>query len=458
MAVPRLTDVFGLGFTQEDVDFAIPKLDEDIPLYIDPFLLWNSEKPEYVEQHKQLVGFFDLVREHVQSEDISAAANLFAGTTEPREVGLGYASGSKRGSNIGSGLIADIIGAFASIPQLGQGALRHTEELQLVVPGIAEDRISDTAACVTRKFLIEYTAEQVRKLGIPNRVFRLGNVFDPKKGCWCPAPQADLPYDPRNGSPILLVPLDLLRHLPWINYPDYYESAYSKRVLMPNQGRRAVAKAVVLAYNARNYVEVQRYVDEKEELRERCKPDPLFKPFTIATLKAKFKELRLLPTGADSGASRIYEDIVSALFPSLFYPTFEFAESRVRTLSGTHIRDLIFYNDGKTAFWKDIRKRHEARQPVFELKNVQSLDPDHVDQLYRYLGDEFGQFGVLVSRNPAPQAVLRNTVDLHSSKRVVILCVDDRDVELMITLAESSRDPTDALKKKYVEFTRMLPK
>ena len=75
MAVPRLTDVFGLGFTQEDVDFAIPKLDEDIPLYIDPFLLWNSEKPEYVEQHKQLVGFFDLVREHVQSASPAAAAS-----------------------------------------------------------------------------------------------------------------------------------------------------------------------------------------------------------------------------------------------------------------------------------------------------------------------------------------------------------------------------------------------
>ncbi len=36
---PRLNDFHSLPFKQEDVDFAIPFLDEDIPLYIDPFLL-----------------------------------------------------------------------------------------------------------------------------------------------------------------------------------------------------------------------------------------------------------------------------------------------------------------------------------------------------------------------------------------------------------------------------------
>jgi hypothetical protein len=105
-----------------------------------------------------------------------------------------------------------------------------------------------------------------------------------------------------------------------------------------------------------------------------------------------------------------------------------------------------------------MRQRFEARQPVYELKNVQSLDPDHVDQLLRYLGDEFGRFGVLVSRNPAPASVLRNTVDLHSAKRIVILCLDDRDIELMLALFESKRDGTEAIKKKFVEFTRMLPR
>ncbi len=41
---PRLNDFHNLPFTQEQVDFAIPFLDEDIPLYLDPFLLWKSRK------------------------------------------------------------------------------------------------------------------------------------------------------------------------------------------------------------------------------------------------------------------------------------------------------------------------------------------------------------------------------------------------------------------------------
>src|SRR5205814_6758716 len=36
---PRLNDHFALPFTQEEADFAIPFLDDDIPLYVDPFLL-----------------------------------------------------------------------------------------------------------------------------------------------------------------------------------------------------------------------------------------------------------------------------------------------------------------------------------------------------------------------------------------------------------------------------------
>lgn len=42
---PRLNDYYGVFLSQAKVDFAIPFLDEDIPLYIDPFRLWQS--PSY---------------------------------------------------------------------------------------------------------------------------------------------------------------------------------------------------------------------------------------------------------------------------------------------------------------------------------------------------------------------------------------------------------------------------
>ena len=455
-ANPRLTDVFRKSISQEEADFAIPRLQEDIPLYVDPFLFWISDNAQYRELHQRLVGFFRLVARRVSEGDATGAAQLLAGCEEQPALGLGYASSSKRGSSIGSKLIAEILRVHRDVPQLRDGTIRHIEELQLVVPGLAEDRISDTAAAILKDFFINYSAARAVEHGISTRHARLGNVYDARREAWVPSNESALPYNPADNSPILLAPLNLLRRLPWINYPDYYRSGYSARVLLAD--RRRIAKQAVLDFNTRTYVEVQRYVSEKERTGHNCRPDPLFEPFAPATLRAKFQELRNLPAGRSGGADRRFEYLASDILTSLLYPTLEFAQSRVRTVSGAHIRDLIFYNDGKGEFWRDLRDRYDARQPVFELKNVGALDPDHVDQLLRYLDPEFGRLGVLVTRHPTPAAVQRNLVDLHSAKRIAILCLNDRDIELMLAMVDSGRHASEVLKKSFVDFTRLLPK
>jgi hypothetical protein len=44
---PRLTDYHGIHKNQADLDFAIQFFDEDIPLYVDPFLESVSLEPKY---------------------------------------------------------------------------------------------------------------------------------------------------------------------------------------------------------------------------------------------------------------------------------------------------------------------------------------------------------------------------------------------------------------------------
>jgi hypothetical protein len=53
---PRLNDYHCLPFTQEQVDFAIPFLDDDIPLYVDPFLLRKSPAMQDQALHTALVA------------------------------------------------------------------------------------------------------------------------------------------------------------------------------------------------------------------------------------------------------------------------------------------------------------------------------------------------------------------------------------------------------------------
>ena len=74
-----------------------------------------------------------------------------------------------------------------------------------------------------------------------------------------------------------------------------------------------------------------------------------------------------------------------------------------------------------------------------------------------HLHDSFGNFGVIVTRKPAPRNVVQNTVDLYSAHRCAVIVLTDQDLDLMLRLMQSRRRPIDALKKAFVEFSRLLP-
>ncbi|WP_212732818.1 hypothetical protein [Streptomyces sp. TP-A0874] len=454
---PRLSDVFDLTIRQDEVSFVIPHLKEDLPLSIDPFLLWKSDSAEYAALHKILLSFVEKVRSEAVGGDETRAQLLLSEVAEPVELGLGYAAGTKRGSALGPALRTAITATFRDTPQLHSGDINHIELLALLVPKVAEDRISDITASVLKKWLAEYSGQQSKQLGIPTQNFRMVG-WDEGRLDWVPFTR-QLPYNPVDGSPIILCPLDLLRRLPWINYADYYRSTYAPLVLPPGRSRKAVPKESVLAYNRAHYDTVKGYVASREANASLCTPDPLFTPLRFTTLKRKLADLRKLPTGRAGGADKQFEDLAFDLLSSLLYPELDLAADQVRTISGAHIRDVIFHNDRKTAFLGDLRDQYGARQVVVELKNVKSLETEHVNQLYRYLDDEeIGRFGILLARNPPPRNVAQNIVDLHSSKRAAVLCLDDGDLELMLQLMESGRRPIEAIRKKHVEFTRTLPK
>jgi hypothetical protein len=454
---PRLSDVFGLVIRQDEVDFVVPHLREDLPLSLDPFLLWKSAHDDYRALHDALLKFIDQVRLHVVEGRIAKARALLAEVSEPVELGLGYASGSKQGSALGPATISAIVETFRQVPQLEQTGLDHIEVLALLVPKIAEDRISDVTASVIKAWLAEFTQARSDDLGLPTRKFRLlsWNVAARAWGSF----ESRLPYNPEDGSPVLLAPLNLLRRLPWINYGDYYRTAYAPLVLPARRMGKAVPKQDVLAYNRSHYNMIRTYVTRREQQADACGPDPLFTSLRLETIKRKMTQLRALPSGREGGADKEYEALAFDILSTLLYPELDLAAQQQRTASGSHIRDIIFHNDGKTPFLTDLRDQYGARQVVFELKNVAALQTEHVNQLWRYLdNDDMGRFGILLARTPPPRNVRGNIIDLHSSKRAAVLCLDDADLELMVNLLDSGRRPIEALRKKHVEFTRTLPK
>lgn len=84
---PRLTDFHNIHLPQAQTDFAIPFLDEDIPLYVDPFLLWRSPSQQDQALHTALINSFNHLGHLVKQGRQQDAKALLVALSECDEVG-----------------------------------------------------------------------------------------------------------------------------------------------------------------------------------------------------------------------------------------------------------------------------------------------------------------------------------------------------------------------------------
>lgn len=451
---PRINDYHGLAFTQEEVDFAVPFLDEDLPLCLDPFLLWKSPSLQDNSLHTAITNSFNQLGYLIRKGRKKEAIDILIRASECAEVGLGN-SATRKGTRIGQGTAEDILFLFEHIPQINKAGFVHFEEIQLYVEHISRDRISDIACNFMMSFLVDYTIQNSSQYRIPTVDIPELGIYDYKKHNFVEEKNIRLPVNPENGQPVLLVPKRWLRALPWINYDDYFDNYFQVEV---KKSDTPTERIKILEYNRRNYDVVSAYIRSKERTQEDCKNDPLFKPIPITSAKRQMAAIKTLPRGKTDNADKKYEDAVFKLMASLLYPQMDFATDQARTESGVLIRDLIFYNNKSYDFLEEIYNVYGSRQIVMELKNVKEVEREHIQQLNRYLNDTFGKFGILITRNKLPKAIFKNSIDLWSGQRRCIIALADEDLDMMVDLFESKqRLPIDVIKKKYIEFTRACP-
>lgn len=449
---PRLIDHHGISLAQEEVDFAIPLLEEDIPLYIDPFLLWKSPSQQDNALHTTIINSLNHMGRDYLSRNSTRAVELLVALSECEEIGLGN-SPTRCGKRISEKLAAEILSLYELIPQVNRAGFAHFEEIQLYADGIGKDRISDFAGCFLKSFLIDFTIENCIKYNIPRDNARI-EIYNCQRH-HLQTETISLPVNPISNTPILFVPRRWLRLIPWITFDDYFANHYLKQFPKDRDSKDRIR---ILEYNRQNYDQVTSYIRARERTASDCRNDPLFSQIPVISAKRRFSKISKVKTGNKEKADKIFEDNACSLVASLMYPHLDLADAQSRTDSGVHIRDLIFYNNRSHEFLKEIYDTYDSRQIVMELKNVQSLESGHVNQLSRYLGEHFGRFGILITRNAAPKSVYRNTIDLWSGQRKCIVVIDDRDLKLMCDLYENKqRDPIDVIRKKYVEFTRKCP-
>jgi hypothetical protein len=452
---PRITDYYNLLLSQEQLDFAIPFLEEDIPLFVDPFLLWKSPSQQDQALHTSLINSFNSLNYLLKKGNTEQAINNLVLASECNEVGLGL-SKRRKGTHINREKAFEILSLFAGISEYSQFGFAHFEEIQLYVEGIAKDRISDITCNFLKSFLIDFTVEQCHLVGLPIEKTSIPLLYDYRKNSFIANAEVELPVNPDTKAPLIFVPKRWMRFNPWINFEEYFRNyCPNDESINPTAPNSRVR---ILMYNRENFGVVKQYVEAKIRTTDDCKNDPLFKQIPVLSAKRKFSTIKKLTTGKTNNADKEYEDNMCQLLASLLYPHLDFAQEQSRTDSGVLIRDLIFYNNKSVDFLNEIYQDYGNRQLVMELKNVAKVEREHIYQLNRYLNTGLGNFGVIVTRNPLPRAMFQNTIDLWSGQRKCIIALTDQDIEIMVNVFETrQRSPIEILKSKYVEFRRACP-
>lgn len=450
---PRLSDYYNIPLLQSEVDFAIPFMDEDIPLYVDPFLMWKSPSQMDNMLHVGIMHSFNSLGQMFLNGQIEHAVNNLIYLSECDEVGLGT-SKTRKGRPISRETAIGILELYKNIPQIGQYGLRHLGQIQLIVDNIAKDRICDISCSLIKSFLIDYTIDQCKRYKIPMRLTKT-SWYDSKKNNII-TEKVELPINEESKQTIILVPKRWLRFTPWLNYDDYFEHYLIKNIKDESDGINN--RIEVLKFNRNNFDLIEQYISLKEREYEKCESDPLFSKIPVNSANRKVYDIKKLPTGKVGNADKKYEELMGKVMTSLLYPYLDFAAEQSRIESGTQIRDLIFYNNISTDFLADIYRTYDCKQIVVELKNVKEIEREHINQLNRYMSEHFGRFGIIFTRNKPSKQMIQNTIDLWSGQRRCILIMDDSDLELMRSCNENEqRKPIEVIKKKYIEFTRMCP-
>lgn len=203
----------------------------DLPLFIDPFLIFCSEKEEYQELHNLIIRYMVYLRDYSLKYPYPTKPMLKAlyRFPEVKQNYLGFCKGGNSGSALGNEFAIALHSGLKEIfSNFGDEEITqspHIEKLCLIKDRVGKDNISDFTTNLIKGFLLEQTEIFAKKYIDPSLCKTFYNIphveFDYKVGVWT-ARNFYLPC--YNGDFVILTPIDLLvRTDTWINKRDLYD-------------------------------------------------------------------------------------------------------------------------------------------------------------------------------------------------------------------------------------------
>jgi len=204
----------------------------DFPLFIDPFLLFNSDKEKYQEMHGEILRYLAFLRDRSISMGKMSDGLLRSWYCFPevKQTWLGYSKignmGRGPGMEFAKTLNDNLHGIFSDFDDNRISRSSHLEKLCLIKENTGRDNISDFVTNLIKGYLLEYTQNFAQK-NIDKSYLRKFTVrhakFNYKTFTWN-AEKFTLPawsVSQNRLDYVLLTPKDLLtKDDTWINKND----------------------------------------------------------------------------------------------------------------------------------------------------------------------------------------------------------------------------------------------
>ena len=186
----------------------------DVPVFIDPFRLYASDKPEYNQLHDQIIDYLRFLRDRCLRRTTVTKGELreYFSFPEVKNTFMGFCKSGNTGSGLGvkfaKALRDNLTKILFGEEQISEKS--HLEKLCIICDGVGRDCISDFTTNLILDYLAQYTEQFAHQCLQPNQcaTFDIQHaVFDFKKGVWT-SRKYYLPL--WKQSYVLLVPTDLL--------------------------------------------------------------------------------------------------------------------------------------------------------------------------------------------------------------------------------------------------------
>lgn len=342
----------------------------DLPLFIDPFLLFNSEKLEYKELHDGIIDYLRFLRDKSAGGDLDAGlVKTLYSFHEVNQTWFGFSQAGNRGLGLGvnfaRGLSNNLAGIFRKFDSKSVTLGSHLEKLCLISNGVGRDKISDFVtnlilgylASFTEQFAVKYLDRERTKAFAINR-----SQFNYATESWVTR-TFQLPI--YKDDYVLLTPKDILsKDGTWINRSDVAKDYGDVVDAIPDEQLRA---------EINNYFEKVLPSTPREEKHAQKQPTEQERGKAIWDVARRYPELldyyiRYKEDRGDVATSisdrdvrdseQLYLEQFGALalsidgLPALGIPVDSFGAASARV---QYMKDIIEKNDGYRDFYVDGR-------------------------------------------------------------------------------------------------------